>query len=287
MIQVDARSSGKKFNYNDLDLLVSVAYQIAVAIENAQYHDVVIQERILERELSVAHKVQCGLLPVSQPTVAGYEFFDYYQPARFLGGDYYDFIPLPGGEMAVALGDVSGKGISAALLMAKLSAEVRYGLLIEPSLCQAIKRLNATFCDSRWENRFITFCLAIINPETHQVRFVNAGHFPPLLVDPEKPTSSIAPHVGGLPLGVLDESEFEEYSFTLKKGQTCVFMSDGLTDAMNASGAFFSFDGVVNTLNTNQKASVAQMGRNLVSAVRSFAGKTPQTDDQCLVLFGR
>jgi len=287
VIQVDSRSSGKKFNYNDLDLLVSVAYQIAVAIENALYHDVVIQERIIERELSVAHKVQRGLLPISPPTIEGYEFFDFYQPARYLGGDYYDFIPLPGGEMGIALGDVSGKGISAALLMAKLSAEVRYGLLIEPTLSQAARRLNTTFCESRWENRFITFFLAILNPMTHNVRFVNAGHFPPLLVDPAQETCMIAEHIGGFPLGVVEDSDFKEYSFTLQKGQTCVLMSDGLTDAMNANGDLFTLEGVLNTLNVNHAAPVTQMGRNLVSAVRSFAGKTSQTDDQCLVLFGR
>jgi len=287
VIQVDSRSSGKKFNYNDLDLLVSVAYQIAVAIENAQYHDALIQERIFERELAVAHKVQQGLLPMSPPVIEGYEFFDYYQPARYLGGDYYDFIPLPGGKIAVALGDVSGKGISAALLMAKLSAEVRYGLLIEPELRQVVRRLNVTFCENRWENRFITFFLAIINQETHHIRFANAGHFPLLLVDPVEGTNSIAAHVGSLPLGVLIDSDFEEHSFTLQKGQSCVLMSDGLTDAMNTKGDLFTLEGVLNTLNLNRTVPVPQMGRNLVSAVRSFAGKTPQTDDQCLVLFGR
>ena len=287
VIQVDSRSSGKKFNYNDLDLLVSVAYQIAVAIENAQLHDVMIQEKIIEQELSVAHKVQRGFLPMSLPIIEGYHFFDYYQPARYLGGDYYDFIPLPGGDIAVALGDVSGKGISAALLMAKLSAEVRYGLLIEQTLGQVARRLNATFCENRWENRFITFFLAILNPTTHTIRFVNAGHFPLLLVDSNKETTAVAEHIGGLPLGVLNNSDYEEYSFTLQKNQTCVLMSDGLTDAMNINGDLFTLDGVYNTLNLNRSVPVAQMGRNLVSAVRSFAGKTPQTDDQCLVLFGR
>ena len=287
VIQVDSRSSGKKFNYNDLDLLVSVAYQIAVAIENTQYHDAVIQERIFERELAVAHKVQQGLLPMSPPVIEGYEFFDYYQPARYLGGDYYDFIPLPGGRIAVALGDVSGKGISAALLMAKLSSEVRYGLLIEESLRHVVRRLNVTFCENRWENRFITFFLAIVDLETHHIQFANAGHFPLLLVDPTQGTSVIAPHIGSLPLGVLSDSDFEVYSFALQKGQTCVLMSDGLTDAMNTKGDLFTLEGVLNTLNLNRTVPVSQMGRNLVSAVRSFAGKTPQTDDQCLVLFGR
>lgn len=287
VIQVDSRSGGKKFNYNDLDLLVSVAFQVAVAIENAQFHEAMIQEKIMERELSVAHRVQRGLLPVSQPPLSGYEFFDYYQPARYLGGDYYDYIPLPDGKLAVALGDVSGKGISAALLMAKLSAEVRYCLLMEDRYCDAMRRLNQTFCESRWENRFITFFLAILDPHTHVVEMYNAGHFPPLLHDPSQPTASIADTIGGLPLGVLAESEYEGFEFTLQPGQSCVLMSDGLTDAMNAAGQFFSLQGVVANLDGAKDQSVGLIGRNLVSAVRSFSGKTPQTDDQCLVLFGR
>lgn len=287
VIQVDSRSSGKKFNYNDLDLLVSVALQIAVALENALFHEVLIQEKIMERELSVAHKVQKGLLPLGQPPVEGYEFFDYYQPARYLGGDYYDYIPLPDGKLAIALGDVSGKGISAALLMAKLSAEVRYCLLMEKTYAEAMNRLNQTFCESRWENRFITFFLAVLSSDDHMVRVLNAGHFPPLLVDPEKGATAIAEHVGGLPLGVMPESRYEEYAFELKPGQVCVLMSDGLTDAMNSTGGFFSLEGVKGNLNENRRQPVPQKGRSLVSAVRSFSGKTPQTDDQCLVLFGR
>ncbi|MGL6196579.1 MAG: FHA domain-containing protein, partial [Thermoguttaceae bacterium] len=120
VIQVDSRSGDKKFSYNDLDLLVSIAFQMAVAIENAKLHEVVIHDKIMERELAVAHEVQRGLLPLSHPQVEGYEFFDFYQPAKYLGGDYFDYIPLPNDEIAIALGDVSGKGISAALLMAKL-----------------------------------------------------------------------------------------------------------------------------------------------------------------------
>lgn len=287
VIQVDSRTSGTKFNYNDLDLLVSIAYQIAVSIENAQFHEVMIQDRLLERELSVAHRVQRGLLPAAPPKMPGYEFYDFYQAAHFLGGDYYDFISLPSGELAVALGDVSGKGISAALLMAKLSSEVRYRLLIEPNLSAAVEKLNETFCEDRWESRFITFFLAIIDPATHRVRFVNAGHFPPILIDPEKQATTIGDEIGGLPLGVLSGVNYEEFEFTMDENCTLAMLSDGLTDAMNANNEFFSLDGVLKTLYTNRHANVNQIGRNLMNAVTSFSGKTPQTDDQCLVLFGR
>lgn len=287
VIQVDSRTSGTKFNYNDLDLLVSIAYQIAVAIENAQYHEVMIQDRLLERELSVAHRVQRGLLPVAPPKLDGYEFYDFYQAAHFLGGDYYDFISLPSGEVVVALGDVSGKGISAALLMAKLSSEVRYRLFMESNLPDVIQRLNETFCEDRWESRFITFFLAIIHPTTHRVRFVNAGHFSPILISLNKKPVLLGEEVGGLPLGVTSEAHYKEFEFTLEPDCTLAMLSDGLTDAMNANNEFFSLEGVLKVLYTNRNAKVEQLGRNLINAVQSFSGKTPQTDDQCLVLFGR
>ena len=287
VIQVDSRSSGKKFNYNDLDLLASVAYQVAVAVENTRLHEAKMHEKIMEHELEVAHKVQRGLLPVSHPEIPNYDFFDFYQPARYLGGDYYDYIPLPNGEIAIALGDVSGKGISAALFVAKLSTEVRYGLLIEPTLGGAMMRLNKSFCESRWENRFITFFLAVLNPKTNIVRFLNAGHFSPLLVDPHDKPQIIAEQIGSLPLGILPETSYEEYSFELKQGQVFVTLSDGLTDAMNSNSELFGLQGILNHLESVKNMPVDQMGRSLVSAVKSFAGKTPQNDDQCLVLFGR
>ncbi len=287
VIQVDSRSGGKKFTYNELDLLVSVAYQIAIVIENAKLHGAMLKERIMEGELNIAHKVQRGFLPVNHPEIEHYEFFDYYQPAKFLGGDYYDYIPLPNGLIAIAVGDVSGKGISAALLMAKLSADVRYCLLMEPSFESAMKRLNNSFCESRWDDRFITFLLAILNPKTNRVRFFNAGHIPPILNDPAKQTKSIMNETGGLPLGIVPDTEYEVFEYEIEKGQSFALMSDGLTDAMNSAGEFYSMQGVIDNLNMHRAASVTQLGRNLVTSVRSFAGRTSQTDDQCLVLFGR
>ncbi|MGL6226889.1 MAG: SpoIIE family protein phosphatase [Thermoguttaceae bacterium] len=286
-IQVDTRTSGKKFNYNDLDLLVSVAYQMAVAIENTRLHESAMQERMMERELNIAHHVQRGFLPIVHPKVPGYGFFDYYQPARFLGGDYYDFIPLRDGRIAITLGDVSGKGISAALLMAKLSAEVRYSLLMESTLEQAMIRLNNSFSDSRWDDRFITFLLSVLDPRTNRIEYFNAGHLPPILVRPNDVPIELPNDNGGLPLGVMPGTEYRGCELELGPGESFVILSDGLTDAMNSENRFFSISGIKENLNNFRQSPVDQLGRNLVTAVRSFAGRAPQTDDQSLVIFGR
>jgi len=287
VIQVDTRSRGQKFTYEDLDLLVSLAYQIAVTYQNAQLQEVAIEEQVMEREMNIARKVQMGLLPTEPPKVANYEFYDYYKAARHLGGDYYDYIPLPDGRLAFTLGDVSGKGVSAALLMAKLSAEVRYGLVIEPSLRATVKQLNRSFSESRWDNRFITFFFGVLDPKTHEIRYFNAGHMPPVLVSPEGTATLLGEDKIGLPLGVVEDSEYEECSLTIENGQNLVIISDGITDAMNAQEQYFTMQGVLDHLKQSRTASVVEFGKNLINAVQSFAGRVPQTDDQSLLVVGR
>ena len=287
VIQVDTRSRGQKFTYEDLDLLVSLAYQVAVSYQNATLQEIAIQEQVMEREMNIACKVQMGLLPTEPPKITGYEFFDYYQAARHLGGDYYDYVPLPDGRLVFTLGDVSGKGVSAALLMAKLSSEVRYGLLIEPSLDATVKRLNRSFSESRWDNRFITFFFGVLDPTTHEVRYFNAGHLPPILVSPDGAIQLLGEEKIGLPLGVMEDSEYEESSLTIENGQNLVILSDGITDAMNAQEQYFTMRGILDHVKQSRTPTVAEFGQNLISAVQSFAGRTPQTDDQSLLIVGR
>ena len=307
IVQLDSRSTGKRFDTDDLDMLVNIAYQIAISYENMRYYEAVAQERALEREMAVAHKVQKGFLPIQPPKVDNYGFFDYYQPAQYLGGDYFDYIPLPDGRLVVALGDVSGKGVPAALLMAKLSSEVRYSLVAEATPFDAIHRLNTIFCEERWDNRFVTFLLTCIDTKSHTVTMLNAGHNPPLLCDlrvhDEKgaiadtscshPCSDwsrvrkIADNLKGLPLGVSPHSRYEQLCFPLESGQMIAIYSDGLTDAMNLEGQTFDLARVKEMLTTTQANTVDAIGRNLIDSIRQFSANAPQSDDQCLVLFGR
>ncbi len=143
VIQIDTLDQRHRFQKDDLDVLASVASQAAFAVDNAQLHETSLKQQSLERDLELAHKVQRGLLPAAPPQVAGYHFFDFYEPANQVGGDYYDYVELPGDRLAVVLADVSGKGVSAALLMAKLSGEVRYCLASEPNPAAAMNRINA------------------------------------------------------------------------------------------------------------------------------------------------
>jgi len=296
-VQLDSCSTGKRFDSDDLNMLVDISHQIAINYENMRYYEKIALERAHEREMSVAHRVQKGFLPIQPPKVKDYGFFDYYQPALYLGGDYFDYITLPDGRIVVALGDVSGKGVPAALLMAKLSSEVRYRLVTEATLADAMNRLNAIFCEERWDHRFVTFLLTVIDTKSHTVTMLNAGHNPPLLCDicvNDKTTDpnwqrvrTIADNLKGLPLGVSPNSRYEQLSFTLAQGQMIAIYSDGLTDAENQEGQAYELARIKEMLATTRADTVEAIGRSLIDSVRQFSANTPQADDQCLVLFGR
>ncbi len=287
VVQVDARTSGRKFTYEDLDLLVSLAYQVAVCYQNAKLQEVAVSEKVMEKEMNIAQKVQLGLLPLERPKVPNYQFYDYYKAAKHLAGDYFDYIPLQDGRLIFALGDVSGKGVPAALLMAKLSSEVRHGLLIEPTFAGTVQRLNRSFSEGRWEDRFITFFFGILEPQTNKITFFNAGHLPPMLVSSDGSTQMLGEEIIGLPLGIMDDSEYAEFSFTIENGQNLVIISDGVTDAMNAQDQYYTIQGVLDHLKQSRTPSVEDFGANLINAVQSFSGRTPQTDDQTLLIVGR
>src|SRR5262249_27844647 len=159
----------KKFTEDDLKFLMGVAGQASIALENAKLHqESVVRER-LKREMELAREVQRSFLPLRPPDVAGYEFFAHYAAAQEVGGDYYDFIPLPPQRLAVIVGDVAGKGVPAALLMAKLSSDARFCMLTEPRAAAAISRLNASFHQAGLTERFVTLAVAVLDPATHTV----------------------------------------------------------------------------------------------------------------------
>src|SRR5262249_55356397 len=151
-----------------------------------------------------------GFLPERPPRIAGYEFFQFYEPAYEVGGDYYDFIPLPGNRLAMMLGDVAGKGVAAALLMAKVSADARFCALTEPDPAAVVSRLNSLLLQSGPADRFVTLVAAVLNHAEHTVTLVNAGHPAPLLY--RQATGKIEPAMDtdqvGLPLGVLPGFEY-------------------------------------------------------------------------------
>lgn len=280
VLQIDAATTMRQFASSDLEILASVANQATVAVRNAQLMERAMAEESLKRELNVAHKVQQGLLPAMKPIVDGYEFFDYYSPARQLGGDYFDYVPLQNGHLAVILGDVSGKGISASLLMAKMSAEARYLLAMHPDVTDAMFALNNTFCDDRWGDRFVTVITGILDPCTHDIQLVNAGHVPPVLCHPDG-TLEVLDTYRGFPIGVLPDSTYQATSLHLEAGDTLFFFTDGATDGVNVEGTMFGMDRILDCWR-HFYPTVEEQGMVLIDAIQKFVGTVPHADDICV-----
>lgn len=286
VIQVDTRQRKARFTPEDLEVLVSAASQVAVSVENAILHDASMREELLRRELALAHKVQQGFLPSEPPDIPEYAFFDYYDPAHEVGGDYYDYIPLPANRLALIMADVSGKGIAAALLMAKLSAEIKYCLASEASPQAALKRLNKVFCTDRWDDRFITLILVVLDPVTHHYWLVNAGHWPALLKKVTGEVRFVGEEKAGPPLGVTDNVAYDSFVGTFDPGDLLILFTDGMVDAMNSAGEAFGQTRIIDVVRRSS-GSPEDVGNRLVQEIHRFVGQRPQTDDMCLVVVGR
>lgn len=291
-IQLDTQDITHKFRDDDLKLLTIVSHLASVAVEKAQVVAALVLREKAQREIELAKQVQLGFLPRSAPDVPGYEFFGFYSAAQTIGGDYYDYIHLPGGKLAVVLGDVAGKGVPAAMLMAKLSAEARFCLLSEPRPDKAISMLNDQLVKGGIGDRFVTLAAVILNPAEHTFTLVNAGHQMPLLFCPKqsKFSPSVGEDVGGLPLGLMEGFEYQMISGKLGFGETVVVFTDGVTDAASPDGVLFEMDGV-HTVATDPEVGVNPrprvLGERLAAAVRKHAAGAPQSDDIALVCFGR
>jgi len=286
VIQVDTMDQRQRFQKDDLDLLASIASQSAIAIDNAQLHENALRQHALQRDLELAHKVQRGLLPASPPRVQGYQFFDYYEAALQVGGDYYDYIELPGGRVAVVLADVTGKGVSAALLMAKLSGEVRFCLASEHRPATALCHINASFCRSGWDDRFVTFVLAVIDPAKNEVTVVNAGHMPPLVRNASGTVEEIGADEAGVPLGVDTDFPYEQSVRRLMPGELVTMFTDGISEAMNSTGELYGLTRLRAQVGA-PFTSAAVLGRKILDDVKNFASGHPQSDDMCIACFGR
>jgi serine phosphatase RsbU (regulator of sigma subunit) len=263
-----------------------VAWQAAIAVENAQLHENALRQQSLERDLDLAHKVQQGILPSAPPQVPGYEFFDYYDAASQVGGDFFDYVALPGSRLAVVLADVSGKGMPAALVVARLSSEARYSLASEPTPSAALDRLNQSFSRSGWEDRFVTMVLAVIDLEKHRVTLANAGHMAPLLRRADRSIKPLGRDETGLPLGVDFEATYTQLQVQLHPGDYITMFTDGISEAMNDRQELYGNARLEAQLKRDMPGASAQ-GTRVLEDLRRFVGNHQQTDDMCLLCFGR
>lgn len=285
ILQVDTPNQHERFQDEDLALLVSVAYQASIAIDNARLHEEALERRTLERDLKLARDVQHAFLPDAPPALEGYEFFDYYRAANHIGGDYYDYIRLPDGRLAIVVADVVGHGVAAAMLMAKLYAETRFCLASEPHPATAVTNLNARLCRLNL-HRFVTFVMAALDAESHEITIVNAGHMPPLyrrdgggLDEPSRVESSI-------PLGVVAGTMYQQSTVTLQPGESLTMYTDGIDEARNSEGKQFTSKRL-RELVKSSVGSPKEIGESILEQVTQHLAGRQADDDMCLVAFRR
>jgi phosphoserine phosphatase RsbU/P len=285
VITVYNKKGGSGFSENDQRLLSIIAAQSAQVVENARLNERERQLLKMQEELRLAAKIQNDLLPEAAPEIAGYEIAGKSIPAQIVGGDYFDFITMSEQRLAICVGDVSGKGLPASLLMANTQATVRGQTLVNPSARECMERSNMLLFDSTSPEKFVTMFYSILDVSSHQLSYCNAGHDSPYLL-----STTAAPFrldVGGVPLSAVEQFPFQEGAITLQPGDLLVICSDGIAEAMDVNHVQFGEERLSTLLDRLRNESAAGVIEEIVAAVRAHAGPAPQADDMTVVVLRR
>src|SRR5882672_9182537 len=285
IIYADSPLAEGRFTEDHLKVLTTLASVAAIRVENARLTEEQMERERLEREQQVASEIQQRFLPASAPVIAGYELQGISFPCYEIGGDYYDFIQREDGRLIVALGDVSGKGTAAALLMSCVHAAVHAQADIHNSLAKTIGAVNRYLVESIPANRFVTLFYAELEPKTGALAFLNAGHNPPLIIHAGGTMEQLAP--GGLPLGIMPNADYREGRTQLHHGDVLVIYSDGVSEACNPSGEEFGPTRLYEVVARNLDASAGGIRDRIESALTKFCQGTPAADDITLVICKR
>jgi serine phosphatase RsbU (regulator of sigma subunit)/anti-sigma regulatory factor (Ser/Thr protein kinase) len=284
LLNLGPRLSEQEYSADDRALLSNLATQAAPALRVAQLvrqqkEEARERERI-EQELRIARLIQQTLLPKELPQLPGWKVAAYYQPAREVGGDFYDFVDLPDDQLGIIVADVTDKGVPAALVMATTRSMLRSAAeqLISP--CQVLRRANDLLCDDIPENMFVTCIYVVLNLQSGSIRYANAGHDLPYI----RHASGVSElYATGMPLGLMPDMDYEEKEFTIKPGETILFHSDGLAEAHNQEREMFGFPRLKDKMAAHQGGP--ELIDYLVDELASFAGEGwEQEDDVTLVV---
>ncbi len=284
VLQIDAADSRSRYKDEDLELLISIAAQAAIAIDNARMHEQALLRKGIERDLELAHEVQNSFLPDQAPNIPDYCFYNFYKPANQVGGDYFDYVRLPDGRLAIIVADVVGHGVAAALLMAKLSAETRFCLASETTPGIALTRLNDRLSHLQID-RFVTMVMVVLDPVKNTLTVVNAGHMAPILRKATGELEEPGQDVSGLPIGIASGIEYKETHVELDTGDIVMMYTDGINERENEAGDPYGIDRIRDKVKSGSLPSA--IGTHIIEDVARFAGKHVQEDDMCLVCMGR
>ncbi len=280
LLYVDGSGFVRPFTAEDLSLLTVLANIAAIRIEQARLLEVEILEAAMLHDMEQAAELQRKLLPGTAPSLEGYSLEGYNLPCRTVGGDYYDFVPYSDGRMAILVGDVSGKGMPAALLMSSLQTAVHLLAEDSPTPLAMVTRLNRSLCAKRLGNRFVTFFFGVLDPVTGALEYVNAGHNPPLLLRADGALEELG--ATGLILGIIPQAVYASASTVLAAGDRLVLFSDGITEAAPPTDLDNEYGEGRLTDHARARSSMDEIS---ASVMAWCAGET--TDDLTLVIVDR
>ncbi|HEY1948847.1 MAG TPA: SpoIIE family protein phosphatase [Bryobacteraceae bacterium] len=281
-LSLGSKASEAPYSRTDMDLLQSVAAQTSLAIENTRLTAAVAAHKVIASELAIARDVQQRLFPQVLPTIPGIEYYGACRPAQEIGGDYFDFLELPGSALGIAIGDVAGKGIPAALLMAGLQATLRGQTASgEYNISQLIGNINRAVYATSPANRYATFFYGHYQSDSRRLTYVNAGHNAPLLL---RGPAVIRLQVGGPPVGLLPHCEYQSAHVDLEEDDLLILYTDGISEAMNLADQEWGEDSLIQIGRQLNGATPPILLEKIFEAADEFAASAPQHDDMTLIV---
>jgi sigma-B regulation protein RsbU (phosphoserine phosphatase) len=285
-MSLGAKKSEEPYSASDVHLLQSVATQTGLALESSHLTEAiaveVAQRERLNRELEIAREVQERLFPQSYPAVPGLDYAGRCRPAQGVGGDYYDFLELTDGCLGIGIGDISGKGIPAALLMASLQASLR-GQTISgsPDLAKLMSNVNRLIFDTSQANRYATFFYGQYDPSTRKFIYVNGGHNPPMVF---RNGQVLRLEEGGPVVGLFKAAHYSEGVLQLAQGDVLLLYTDGISEAMNSVDEEWGEERMMDTVQARKNSTALEMIEKVIDAADAFVAGAPQHDDMTVMI---
>ncbi|MFC1844351.1 SpoIIE family protein phosphatase [Thermodesulfobacteriota bacterium] len=287
LLALGNKKSGRFFSREDVDLLATLANQGAVALENARLFEENIEKTRMEEELKIAHDIQISMLPEQSPDIAGYSIAASSFSAREVGGDFYDFIEMGQDDekkLGIIVGDVSGKAVSGALVMAASRSIFRVLADAKASVRDMVLQGNIRLKHDVKKGMFVALSYALLDPINKKMTIVNAGQTQPILCSNlSSEPQYIDPEGDRFPLGIIEDCDYQEAEVSLKSGDTVVFYTDGIVEAMNETGDMYGFDRFIEVIEENKRFEADEFLRNLMADVTRFVGDAEQHDDLTIV----
>ena len=285
VIYADSIYKLEQFTEDDLRLLTLLSNLAAIKIENAKLVEQGIEKEKMEKELSLASQIQRDFLPKENPKSKNYEIAGVNVPCYQVGGDYYDFISIDPDRIGITIADVSGKGVSASLLMASLRAALQSEVHLEYNIESMVKKLNDFVHRSSGSNKFITFFFSELNKKTAELKYINAGHNPPIIINQKGNVNRL--ESSGFCLGMFPNVDYKMETLSLSVGDIALLFTDGITESRNKSNEEFEEGRLIQLLKKNLKFGAQVLIEKINQEVNDFSTGTEQMDDQTIVAIKR